>query len=472
MTSDLNDQVRAYTNYFVEGTDPVDLNEIVGRDLSALVSRPRVRRVVPRWAVGLAAALVVMLVVGGTALGIWLFGGSSDREVVQPGPSSITLPGATTPELRWCFNRDCVEPVESGEVIRVSTLLGEMEWQRLVGQEFEAEFEALNRSLAVSARPFGGEGADWRSFAWPPAGWEIEDRIYRDPAGLPGLEVGVVDASGVWEPLEVEADVTWVHGVERPIQGYWLVAGPAGVMLVGEPFNADHPGPNSAVAPVGWVQSDEERFELVGSLPFRPDFVSLGVDSDSVGWPNGVPTILPVADGFVGIGHQPGSDMGEVSQELWWSEDGRTWTQINERPFGEDSWIGPVAGYGGQWIGLQLGGESNWVWASTDGRVWDRVGEFPVVDCWGSPALLGGERGWIAVDCDFSNVWLSVDGSEWQQLPNQDTILGIYPSIDEVSLGMSVSLIGNDRTVLISAGPWWDTSVGWVGRFVEDPPSG
>lgn len=412
-----------------------------------------------RWLVGGVVTLAV--------LAMWGYEPPEEPPEVFVPPSTV-VPTATTWTTypHWCFNPECVEPVESGEVVRVSTVLGEMEWQRLVGQEFEAEFDALSRSLVESAIPFGGEGVDWGSVGWPLAGWEIEARGHLDPAGLPGLGVGVVDASGVWEPLEVEADVTWDHGVERPIRGYWMTTGPAGVMLVGEPWS-------SPVAPFGWVMSDEGRFELVGSLPFYPDFVNR--------WYDGVPMLLPVADGFVGIGGQdPDPGWGEVSQELWWSEDGRAWTLVDERPIGEDGGIGVLAGYGGQWIGLQAGATgagSTWLWASTDGQVWDRVGESPVRGCWrwgwDSPALLGGERGWIAVECDFSSVWLSVDGIEWQQLPDQDTILGIYPSSDEVSLSEAVWLIGNDRTVLISAGFGWDydTSVGWVGRFVEDPPS-
>jgi hypothetical protein len=52
-------------------------------------------KVMPRWAVGLAAALAIVLVVGGTALSIWLFAGTGDREVVDQPTTTATVP--TTP---------------------------------------------------------------------------------------------------------------------------------------------------------------------------------------------------------------------------------------------------------------------------------------------------------------------------------------------------------------------------------------
>jgi hypothetical protein len=216
------------------------------------------------------------------------------------------------------------------------------------------------------------------------------------------------------------------------------------------------------------MRSDEGRFELVGSLPFYPDFF------------DEVPMVFPVGDGFVGIGHQdPAPGMREASgprsrQELWWSENGRIWTQGDERPFGMNGWVNVLAGYGGQWIGLQFDGPG-WLWTSTDGRRWDRIGESPVGgSCWEDPVLLGGERGWIAADCEDASVWLSVDGTEWQALPNQDIIIELYPSSEEARerLDAPVSLIGDDRTVLVSPGWEWIASVGWVGRFIDNPPSG
>jgi hypothetical protein len=59
------------------------------------------KETVPRWVVGVAAALAVMLVVGGTALGIWLFAGTDNRTVVdQPTPTvtAPALPATTTPQ--------------------------------------------------------------------------------------------------------------------------------------------------------------------------------------------------------------------------------------------------------------------------------------------------------------------------------------------------------------------------------------
>jgi hypothetical protein len=64
------------------------------QDTPLVLTAPSPGKVVPRWAFGLAAALAVMLVVGGTALGIWLFAGPGEREVVDQPTTTVTVPDA------------------------------------------------------------------------------------------------------------------------------------------------------------------------------------------------------------------------------------------------------------------------------------------------------------------------------------------------------------------------------------------
>ena len=59
------------------------------------------KKVVPSWAIGLAAALVVVLVIGGTALSIWMFADPGSRDVVDrpvPTVSVPAVPTTTTPQ--------------------------------------------------------------------------------------------------------------------------------------------------------------------------------------------------------------------------------------------------------------------------------------------------------------------------------------------------------------------------------------
>lgn len=101
MSAELKDQVQAYTEYFIETIDPVEVGEVVaGPELSLSASPVRAGWPVPRWAVGWAAALAVLLILGGTATAIWLFAGPGDQKVVdQPTTTVTTIPALDTQHL-------------------------------------------------------------------------------------------------------------------------------------------------------------------------------------------------------------------------------------------------------------------------------------------------------------------------------------------------------------------------------------
>lgn len=153
----------------------------------------------------------------------------------------------------------------------VATVLGNMEWRRVTGPEFDS----ARRSPEESVWPFGERGVEWGSVGWPPSGWMVSDRGLLDDAGL-----GARLLSEGWESLEVEDS-----GVL--IRDDWTVAGPGGVVLIGDPYGSGFP--------IGWVLSDDGVFELVGPLPFHPDHLEGS---------RGRPMVLPVGDGFVGIGRR------------------------------------------------------------------------------------------------------------------------------------------------------------------------
>jgi len=64
----------------------------LGTDTRLTLGASSPEEVVPRWGVGLAAALAVMLVVGGTALGIWLFAETDTRTVVDQATPTVNFP--------------------------------------------------------------------------------------------------------------------------------------------------------------------------------------------------------------------------------------------------------------------------------------------------------------------------------------------------------------------------------------------
>ena len=286
---------------------------------------------------------------------------------------------------------------------------------------------------------------------WPPSGWVVSDRGLLDDAG-PGARL----LSEGWEPLEVEDSGVLIR-VDR------TVAGPGGVLLIGEPYGSG--------APIGWVLSDDGGFELVGQLPFHPDYTE---SCTSRGWP----MVLPVADGFVAIGRRdPG--LVEVSspgpgQELWWSEDGRSWVLVDETPFGGvEDWVYTLAGYGGRWVaigdfGTAISGEEP-VWVSEDGLSWRWATDIPVAsDPSGSGCpfrVAGGAVGWVIVDvCGEQDrpVWLSRDGTQWQAVPMEGLV-----GEDEWFAG--TIKVGTDRISIDSDG--WGEALGWVGTLLGKSPT-
>jgi hypothetical protein len=283
---------------------------------------------------------------------------------VQPikTPRSEILPRTGTVHLPQAGG---AAPIGSGEPSRISTILGEMEWQRLAGAEF------------------------------------VETRV----------SMGQVPASAQDPELDWES----VLGEEsdEAKRTYTLVSGDQGSIVVADPW-----GPSATMA---WVQADDDSFEAVGVLPFWADYVGVG-DRHR-------PLVFPVDSGFAAFGRRMGAtgevSIARPGQELWRSADGRTWEPADENPFGDvDGYIVLLAESGGRWVGIQPPSVtgSGWVWISDDGLSWEQANESPLSFGWCSLRLTGGEMGWVARDCGDRPVWLSPDGIDWEPLPNQDVL--------------------------------------------------
>ncbi|MDH5373559.1 MAG: hypothetical protein OEX97_11505 [Acidimicrobiia bacterium] len=157
--------------------DQVDIQ--LGQETRFTLTTPSLRTSMHRWAVGLAAALAVMLVVGGTALGIRLFTGTGNWGFVdQPITTVIvpTMPAATTPqttttlgaastisvpEAGWVY-----DPALSGEerVALVSEWAGER--NLLTGADVVAALGESKTKLVDAASPEVANYPDYWGFGF------------------------------------------------------------------------------------------------------------------------------------------------------------------------------------------------------------------------------------------------------------------------------------------------------------------
>ena len=97
MSTDLLDQLRAYREHFDEPLPTIEAEQIierVTRPLGSPLEPSKPRR--PRWAVALAAGVVVLLLVGGIAWLAGLFGGTTQPVIDSPAPSVTTQLTTTT----------------------------------------------------------------------------------------------------------------------------------------------------------------------------------------------------------------------------------------------------------------------------------------------------------------------------------------------------------------------------------------
>lgn len=101
MSTDLHTQIHDYAGYFGSTLPDIDLESLLTQPVAPQqLPRPKPpepRR--PRWAVALAAGVVVLLLVGGIAWLAGVFGGNA-QPVIQPSPTSVPttpVPSTTTP---------------------------------------------------------------------------------------------------------------------------------------------------------------------------------------------------------------------------------------------------------------------------------------------------------------------------------------------------------------------------------------
>ncbi len=161
-----------------------------------------------------------------------------------------------------------------------------------------------------------------------------------------------------------------------------------------------------------------------------------------------------------------GSDIGEdgatMTGAVWVSDDGSTWTHIQDPSFAENfddeppPWwtagMSAVAYDQGVFVAVGHVGNDAAVWASTDGLEWPRI-DAPSLGGEGLESILGvtsGTSGWVAVGQEDLNagVWFSADGASWEAVDDSDLRAG----------GDIVSALLFD---VVEGGPGY-VAVGWI----------
>lgn len=415
---DMLQRLEEYGRHITAVTTPTDLDEVIDRVTHAVpkdrplgVTRLTVttqaasRRQLPSWAIVITAAVLVLVVIGGTA---WLIGGGDtvDRTPATTPPATTIPVTETTPSTIPIT--DALFPITLGD-----------------------------RSI-VAPWDFFGNGND--SF---PFGWEIisiNDPALQDegvalvihPRILASLLTGAVfddmwisgDGES-WEQVTLPGVLSEDGDVTATVADI-AVAG-QGLVAVGwsEPRPACANSADAGCIPQGtqqgvvWTSDDGRAWTRLPDAPVfeGADIHSVASDGDSL-----------VA---VGFHHESGfrGDTMAGRSLVWTSPDGVTWTRgSDDQVFRDSTMYDVVHGPGGYlatgWIRPMRDDGTGWdesiYWLSRDGHEWARV-DIPTELRETVPlALTVDEDGYSSsvITRDGTRAsWMSPDGITWQLEP-------------------------------------------------------
>lgn len=434
---DLEKQIRDYYEAII---DLVDVEQFALAPLSAAEQGSRRWR---GWAVAVASAVLVLLIVGG---GVLLMRGSDRPVADEPAPPTTVSETPTEPiqleSLVWSrvpHDEAVFSPSEVQDIKSVT-----------VGGP---GFVVVGQTNAPTAEGWPGDAAVWTSvdgITWslvpndePPLGGPGFQMMQSVTVGGPGLvavgfgwdEPDLVGSTAVvwtsvdgrvWSRLPFEQDAFGSPGYDGngTVMNSVTVGGP-GLVAVGSD------GGVSAV----WTSPDGVSWSRA---PHNPDAFGTGQANRSASEMLGVTAGGP---GLVAVG-QVGEGVEEQSSAaVWTSADGITWSRVphNGAVFGGTgiqamNSVTP-GGPGLVAVGIEepnsveaMGGAHAAVWTSPDGVTWSRVPH-------DESTFGGGEDdethmddvaaagpGLVAVG---ATVWTSPDGITWTRVPDAESILGI-----------------------------------------------
>lgn len=272
------------------------------------------------------------------------------------------------------------------------------------------------------------DGFTWTRVASPLFGGPGAQGIHGLAVGGPGLVAVGFDASGgnldaaVWASVDGAEWIRVRHSSlsddgDQEIRS--VVATGTGFVAAG------HDSSGNQVDAAIWVSPDGIEWTRVFD-PALGGFGQQRIYTIAVG-PNGL-----IAGGSNYWPNQFG--LFNMDARVWLSEDGTSWSYVDEPTFGGPGWqfISAVAagpdGYvaAGTYILGRPGVDNDIaVWVSADGATWERVAEetFDIPRVQRISAMIHGPEGFVAVGYDtlatgsrIPAVWLSTDGTEWSAI--------------------------------------------------------
>lgn len=505
MTVDLEQQIRDYASHVTELSTPVDVVALT-LDARAEARRlPRYRRLEARWAAGLVAAVAILALIGGLALGYRLLAADEPPVITEPAPTpSTSLPAPTT------------------SLPSPTTLVGpaaapSMTWERVPPQVSlgagDDDHEYLLQTV-INGGPglIAGGGVQATS-----------STVYYTGIPEPGDQAAVWTSEDgvVWERIPTEDS-----GLAGP-GGYVildLVVGGPGYVAVGGAMEDGHLRPAVWVSEdaLGWTRVNSDSFdnnELTSVAASDEGVVAVGdgdiwFSPDGWAWqrvvspPNAYFSGVDHADlGFVAVGYveKPNEVVDGALAEAFRavvaiSQDGVNWVGV-DLPEGDDSWFGArassivadgdevvVAGSYRTKPGTYFDMHPAF-WTSNDGSTWDRYGVPRVsIRGLGRPSafvssLVNTRSGVVAVGGWFqygtgpptsfnppktrAAVWTSSEpGGPWGEIPSTESLeIEMIERNIATTVGISgVAVIGD---VLVGVSTDAGEAVVWIGEWTD-----
>ena len=458
-----------------------------------------------RWVWAVAAAVIVVAIVGGSALLLTGEGEDAAPVIAQPEVSTTvpspttTLPAATT-----------TTPTTLAAVTVPMTWRWANVESLVVGEGFGNSAEYINSIAHTDGRWVGVGFADMPvitddpdAYGWAATFWTsttgstgrdspttmrcsaIADEFASSTdvtaaIGSPFVAVGhTLDRAG-YDLTPYAEYVAWGMGSDYQDGAVWLsedgqswervestgLGGPGWQILTS--VTAGGPGLVAVglLQDVGsglWTSVDGTDWQLVEPSPFPDNAVVWGVSSDP--------------QGLLAVGNI------ELQPTIWFSADGVVWQSSKLTPDGADirgetqaavRMGDTVVGAGFAAEDPEMGEHVAGIWVSSDsGDTWEQVPPFTstvrVVDLFGlvsTPQGLvasGMKYDWNDPDWKRGGIWTSVDnGSTWQEIPNEDEIFGDYAETGVIIWGveafsdmvLALGFAGGEPAIWI--GEWTD----------------
>ncbi len=253
-----------------------------------------------------------------------------------------------------------------------------------------------------------------------PAAWTSADGLHWQETRLPVASAAGVSGTDAAGPVQAAA----VAGGTVFAAGGWA----------GQP--------NAVPSARFWVSSDGRNWTVAKLAPAEAS------DSRVVG-------VAAARGRFVAIG-QAGPEGSPTGSTAWWSNDGRRWSRVPPVELPPDATLEGVGATPAGFIavGSSVARDRAVVWLSEDGRHWRSADDQPAYHHFGLKVRMrgvaAGGPGLVVVGVSLfgtqfgtATVWVSVDGTVWQQVPD-------VPAFD----GAEMNAIVAREDGLVAVGTW------------------